>query len=485
MTILRDSRKLLLTVARDKHATSSENGTTPAGREKTVPGKAKKKTSTSAETDHRWKGKKQNAWKADGSGSPQGGVPGEGGQARDGRRGSRKLGCSTTLRFLTSWSIWSDLFWSFWWLWRRSGQPAKEKTAWTKQSLQTRLVWVFCNDPLSCPNWQESLVCFIDYFAEGQLMNFSPSPRAPTRQRMEKVIDKPKNRVPCSVSSVTCRAKLWARTLPPVQVCVCSGSLSCWCCSCLLGPVAPPLVSRRCSRPCSFIFCSMSSCLHFLQFEKNIFLFLYMFISSLFHFFIFSAAMRFPVAALASGFSLPTSLSATWRVPRSGLKILILGTFVLIPPFFWFWSLFIHFSFLLFPILIQFGFSVLFICPMAFSLPSWSCERTLFNQSTRLSSKAWIAGFNAVRGILQRRCASRKRQRRQVKQKWPRTKHDLWGWRWHFLTLVKKQCVTEPVQLLGPHARRCLRVSHARSAVWCLHYISAIWTYQPRSWSFE
>ena len=49
---------------------------------------------------------------------------------------------------------------------------------------------------------------------------------------------------------------------------------------------------------------------------KNIFLFLYMFIFSLFHFSIFSAAMRFPVAALASGFSLPTSLSATWRVPR-------------------------------------------------------------------------------------------------------------------------------------------------------------------------
>ena len=218
---------------------------------------------------------------------PQGGVPGEGGQAGDGRGGSRKLGCSTTLRFLTSWSILSDLFWSFWWLWRRSGQPAKEKPAWTKQSLQTRLVCVFWNDPLSCPNWQESLVCFTDYFAESQLMNFSPSPRAPTRQRMQKVIDKPKNRVPCSVSSVTCRAKLWARTLRAnfaSSASVCSGSLSCWCCSCLLGPVAPPLVSRRCSRPCSFIFCSMSSCLHFFNMKKTFFFFC---TCSFFHYFIF------------------------------------------------------------------------------------------------------------------------------------------------------------------------------------------------------
>ena len=275
----------------------------------------KKKTSTSAQTDHRWKGQKQNAWKADGSGSPQGGVPGEGGQAGDGRGGSRKLGCSTTLRFLTSWSILSDLFWSFWWLWRRSGQPAKEKPAWTKQSLQTRLVCVFCNDPLSCPKLARvvgTLHWLLCRRSTNEFLTLSTRPNETAHAESHRQTEKSCSvlRVERDVSCETVGANFTS------SAGVCSGSLSCWCCSCLLGPVAPPLVSRRCSRPCSFIFCSMSSCLHFFNLKKHVSFFVHVHFFSLFHFSIFSAAMRFPVAALASGFSLPKSLSATWRVPR-------------------------------------------------------------------------------------------------------------------------------------------------------------------------
>ena len=53
------------------------------------------------------------------------------------------------------------------------------------------------------------------------------------------------------------------------------------------------------------------------------------------------------------------------------------------------------------------------------------CEKALFSQSTRLSSRVWIAGVATVRGNLMRRCVLWKWKRREVRRQWLRMKHDL------------------------------------------------------------